>query len=622
MTPNDGTGDSDSGPNGLQNRPVLDPIVTVDTDSTISGTLTTAPGNYRVEFFSNTACDSSGSGEGSAYITSINVVVPGGGETTFETTVSASLTADGSVTATATPYTDVEGDVTFGGTSEFSACTAGACVPSCGTRVCGGNGCDGVCGTCTGELVCLGGFCLEEGTACDDGNETDWDGCTDGYVTEFLLDPDPTHAQHLPAVATLHEGGWVAAWVLEEGDANGAEVRAQIRDRVGAVFGATIDVNSTTGGSQRQPRVAGLRDNTFVVVWDGAGSEDSQGIYLSRFDANGSVLQDNVLVNTTTAGNQSAPQVSQYFYGGFVIVWRGPDPDSGDNTYFLRRYDATGAPVTGEVQLSGTTDPIGAPSAAFLEDGRVVVGWQGPTGGLPGTAAWAKAYTRDGASVADAGRVDPSDWTATQAPRFGLRSESNFAAVWESDGQDGDGAGVYVRVFGSTAVPRTDEAPLSETTTGDQTDPRVSGNSGGALVAVWTSDGQDGDGLGVFSRRFRHGLDITFESEIQVNAYSGGDQSEAHVSRFQPGAHIAVWTGPQESSEQTAIYARRYHTDGADCALGTCETTTYYDCPNECNDNNPCTTDSCDDNIGCLHTPLSDGAECGDGVTCQGAICL
>jgi hypothetical protein len=37
-----------------------------------------------------------------------------------------------------------------------------------------------------------------------------------------------------------------------------------------------------------------------------------------------------------------------------------------------------------------------------------------------------------------------------------------------------------------------------------------------------------------------------------------------------------------------------------------------------CNDNNPCTTDTCNPATGCVHTTLADGSSCDDGLVCNG----
>src|SRR5262249_21341419 len=61
--------DADSGPNGLQNFPVLTAAVTGATGTTITGTLQSTPDTaFRVELFAGDAADPSGFGEGQSYL--------------------------------------------------------------------------------------------------------------------------------------------------------------------------------------------------------------------------------------------------------------------------------------------------------------------------------------------------------------------------------------------------------------------------------------------------------------------------------------------------------------------------------------------------------------------------
>jgi CSLREA domain-containing protein len=110
VTAND-AGDGDTGPNKLQNFPVLDPITTA---GTVSGSLDSAAGNtaypVRIEFFANAACDTSGSGEGEGFLGATSIGAPG--SFTFNYTPVAGKNF---ITATAT---DANGN-----TSEFSACS-------------------------------------------------------------------------------------------------------------------------------------------------------------------------------------------------------------------------------------------------------------------------------------------------------------------------------------------------------------------------------------------------------------------------------------------------------------------------------------------------------------------
>ena len=113
VTAND-PGDSDNGPNKLQNYPVL---TFASSAAVIQGTLNSVANKpYRIDFFSSPAADTSGFGEGQTWIGAVNVTTDATGNTTFSPDFPGSLTPGSVVTATAT------GTGTGGsGTSEFSA---------------------------------------------------------------------------------------------------------------------------------------------------------------------------------------------------------------------------------------------------------------------------------------------------------------------------------------------------------------------------------------------------------------------------------------------------------------------------------------------------------------------
>ena len=119
ITPND-AGDVDTGPNDLQNFPVLTSASADGASLDVAYTLDSKPNTaYTIEFFAQTGCDASGNGEGAIYLGSRQVKL-GAGPGTFSATLTspdvADLNSDQSITATAT---DANGN-----TSEFSACVS------------------------------------------------------------------------------------------------------------------------------------------------------------------------------------------------------------------------------------------------------------------------------------------------------------------------------------------------------------------------------------------------------------------------------------------------------------------------------------------------------------------
>jgi hypothetical protein len=113
VTVND-AGDADSGPNGLQNYPVLTSATTAGAVTTVGGTLnSTATTTFRIEVFSSPTADPSGYGEGTTMLGSTTATTDGAGNAAF-TLVAAQAVAPGGV-VTATAISPV------GDTSEFAA---------------------------------------------------------------------------------------------------------------------------------------------------------------------------------------------------------------------------------------------------------------------------------------------------------------------------------------------------------------------------------------------------------------------------------------------------------------------------------------------------------------------
>ena len=114
-TAND-AGDADTGPNNLQNYPVLTAVNSAGGNTTITGTLnSTSNTTFRLDFFANDACNPSGFGEGQTFLDSFKVTTNANGNASFTATLTGiTVPAGAAVTATATDANN--------NTSEFSAC--------------------------------------------------------------------------------------------------------------------------------------------------------------------------------------------------------------------------------------------------------------------------------------------------------------------------------------------------------------------------------------------------------------------------------------------------------------------------------------------------------------------
>ncbi len=113
VTAND-VGDGDTGPNALQNYPVLSSAVSNNGSVTVGGGLNGPAGKqYRLEFFANNQCDGTGFGEGEKIVGTTNLTSTGG-TTVFTFVIPSGVAAGQFITATATDP--------LSNTSEFSQC--------------------------------------------------------------------------------------------------------------------------------------------------------------------------------------------------------------------------------------------------------------------------------------------------------------------------------------------------------------------------------------------------------------------------------------------------------------------------------------------------------------------
>jgi hypothetical protein len=138
------------------------------------------------------------------------------------------------------------------------------------------------------------------------------------------------------------------------------------------------------------------------------------------------------------------------------------------------------------------------------------------------------------------------------------RGDGSFVVVWQSNGQNGPGAGVFGQRY--DAVGRAQgEFPVNTYTTGFHGQPDVASDRDGNFVVVWESSGRDGSDLGVFGQRFDNS-GAKVGSDFQVNTYTNGNQYSARVAAAPAGDFVVVWRSPGQTG---SIVGQRFDSSGA-----------------------------------------------------------
>jgi hypothetical protein len=135
-------------------------------------------------------------------------------------------------------------------------------------------------------------------------------------------------------------------------------------------------INTTTAGDQGQPAVCGLQGTQFVVVWEDRSDNTIKG---QMFGASGVKSSDEILINLPTppGPRRQLPAIVEYG-SGFVVAWTEQAAGSAATApaqLKLRIFDAD--TLSGpEIQVStAPIEPLIRPAMARLSDGNFIVVW-------------------------------------------------------------------------------------------------------------------------------------------------------------------------------------------------------------------------------------------------------
>ena len=316
-----------------------------------------------------------------------------------------------------------------------------------------GNGidddCDGITDAKCGADGDSDGSLLDPGEECDDGNTDTADGCLNCKFVDFQVNTWTTDDQRWPSIASLSNGGFVVVWESYGQDGSDLGVYAQRFDPNGNKVGSEFRVNTWTTYQQEYPSVASLFDRGFAVVWQSLRQDGSgYSVYGQRFDSSASKVGSEFQVNTWTTDDQWSPSITSLPNGGFVVVWQSAGQDGSWSGVYGQRFDSNGNKVGSEFQVNTwTTNDQGNPSITSLHNGGFVVVWTSYGQDASSDGVYGQRFDSNGNRVGSEFRVNTWTTYGQGTPSVTSLLSGGFVVVWESQGHDGDGYGVFGRIF-------------------------------------------------------------------------------------------------------------------------------------------------------------------------------
>jgi len=170
----------------------------------------------------------------------------------------------------------------------------------------------------------------------------------------FFVNETLDGQQFFPAIAALANGGFVATWSTSDPSAP-SQVRARLFNPDGSPAGDELFVNTVTEAQHLEAVVTGLSDGRFVVAWVSNVIDGPTDILGRLFNADGSPVGDEFVINSTTDGLQVEPSIAALPGGGFVVAYDSFDLPSAPDMR-ARIFDANGAPVGDDFVVNSTTN--------------------------------------------------------------------------------------------------------------------------------------------------------------------------------------------------------------------------------------------------------------------------
>ena len=449
------------------------------------------------------------------------------------------------------------------------------CLPDCDEAECGSDTCGGSCGECGLGQLCIYGQCPAPGEECDDGNELAWDGCDEGKVTEFLVDPEcQGYKKSLESATTVLANGnylvihqTVTDPVGKPEDVDG--IQGELFDPQGQLVVPPFAVNTHEGAGKGDPDVAPLPGGGFVAVWTSSGQDgSSDAVYAQLFKTGGAKSGWEFLVNTTTDGYQYDPTVATWSDGSFIVCWQSDNVDISSMGIVCQRFTGKAVKEGGEVLVNSNGEGLQRQaSVATIAQGKAIVVWATAT--HPQDAAHAViGQLLDAEGNKQGGEFLVNSYTGYEqwSPNVAARSCGGFVVVWQGRGNGGmgyDQDGIFARLFGEDGAPLAGEFRVNVHLNGKQDRPAVAAGPDCSFAVSWDGPSLDGSHTAVWFQQFDADA-MPVGDQVTVSTFPWWEKVLSDISLFPDGKALVSWSAviSWPDSARYCTFARRFEADG------------------------------------------------------------
>lgn len=318
----------------------------------------------------------------------------------------------------------------------------------------------------------------------------------------------------------------------------------------------TTDKTQATSGDVRgsEQAVAISASGEYVVVWtsdqNSGADADGSGVLMRRFNASGVPLTNEIQVNTQTTGNQLSASVALDESGRGVVVWRD------DKEIMARIFNTDGSFVGAEFRVNTTTTGNRLNATVDMQaNGNFIVAWSGE-GNNGNDEIYYRRFTIDGTPTdAVEVRANANDRGGEDDVTVAINDSGQFVLAWEVSGR------IYLRHFESDGTPAHGDLRVENDLSATSA-PDVDLNNAGHSVLVYREAGAFGIGAGVWGRAYS--VDGSTRGNYFSVSSGSSDNTQPAVVLAEDSSFVVVYHGEDDGDgDRSSVKLRKFQADSS-----------------------------------------------------------
>ena len=274
-------------------------------------------------------------------------------------------------------------------------------------------------------------------------------------------------------------------------------------------------------------------------------------------------IPDDTQVNAYIYGDQANPAIAMAPDGRFVIAWTSRDQDGDGYGIYGLRHDGAGNPTGPEFEVNTyTAGNQYDPAVAMDASGNFVITWTSNVKHGDWRGIYGQRYDSSGNMIGSEFRVNTFWAGLKDRSDVAMDAAGNFIVTWSSQNQDGDGWGVYARRYDSAGTPAGPEFQVNTRTAGQQGGSSIAIDGDGNFVIAWAESSPE-NGWGIHARRF-DGSGSPAGPEFEVRTYPAEDRHHhrTSIAMSPDGSAVIAWAGHDQDDAWWGVYGQMYNSYG------------------------------------------------------------